>query len=99
MDFGTAASLIVGIGGVVAGLAVVGLIRFVRDHVKRTLFLRTAYVGAAIMSLGGCAFIVSRPENLLPFAFRVAFAMFWLLLALRLAVAASVLRPPGDVDR
>jgi hypothetical protein len=77
----------------VAGLG--EMILFLRDDARRTRGLRVVLAGMATVSVGAAIFLVSRPDTILPFPLNFAFGLVFVLIALRLAVRAAILRHPG----
>ena len=87
-------AIVVVVFGVAA--AVLGLLTImvrVRDDRGRTAGMRLQYGGMAVANLGLSLFVLSRPANVLPLPFNVAFALVFFALFARMAVAAAFLKP------
>jgi uncharacterized membrane protein len=64
----------------------------VRDEPRRTVGLRTAYAGVAMMSLGGSLYVLSIPAAVLPSPLNFIGAGVFFVTFVRLAVAAALLK-------
>lgn len=77
------------LGGMVAVVGILAMLRRIRDTSPGVAGLRLVYAGAAMMCLGGGIYIFAIPSDTLPFPLGIAFGLFWLLLSLRLARAMA----------